>query len=374
LQGNTDLLRILSGIQRKFSEPLPTDNLADWLTIIADAFDLPFVEICEQTDGHFVQVSSARRLRGQQPNEEPVPGLEAARQRTIQSNTVQIIDVHSIDGMTSYACFPVSLLGKSACLGVMSRVQITPDLQMALMIAAGQISTSFELSAQKKSIAATNAEAEENEYALRELTARLTDRVESERRRLSRELHDQAGQSLTAILIRLDLISDKIADESIRQQLKQIESLAEDTINEIRRVSRDLRPAVLDDLGLEEALEGLASALSGGALSINLIIEKPFPRMPEAIETALYRITQEALNNVIKHAGATVVAVRLQHDTDQVQLEIKDNGSGIDLEIKDSNDGIGLLGMKERADSLGGKLLIESQPGSGTRVKVEIPL
>jgi len=180
---------------------------------------------------------------------------------------------------------------------------------------------------------------------------------------------------LTAILIRLDLVSAKITDEGIRQQLQQIESLAEDTIDELRRISRDLRPAVLDDLGLEEALESLASTLSGGALSINLIIDKPFPRMPEGIETTLYRIAQEALNNVIKHAGATVAAVRVQNDGDLVLLEVKDNGSGIDFGIKHKVDqGIGLLGMKERADSHGGKLYVESHPGSGTRVRVEIPL
>ncbi|HZS43580.1 MAG TPA: GAF domain-containing sensor histidine kinase [Blastocatellia bacterium] len=220
-----------------------------------------------------------------------------------------------------------------------------------------------------------DSEIDRSRDALKELTSKLTDRVESERRRLSRELHDQAGQSLTAILIRLDLVSEMITDASIKQQLKQIETLAEDTVEELRRISRDLRPAVLDDLGLEEALEGLASTLSGGALSITLMVEKPFPRLPEAIEIALYRIAQEALNNVIKHAQATVVAVRLHKDKKAVHLEIKDNGIGLaSTSSQNSSKGIGLVGMEERARSLQGKFNIDSVPENGTRIRVEIPL
>ena len=136
-----------------------------------------------------------------------------------------------------------------------------------------------------------------------------------------------------------------------------------------------MRPAVLDDLGLVEALGVLSSTLSGGALNITLIMDKPFPRLAENIETALYRIAQEALNNVIKYAQATVVAVRLQLLTGQVQLEIKDNGVGFDPKLRlKSGQGIGLLGMKERVDSLGGRFTLESLPGTGTRIRVEVPL
>jgi two-component system sensor histidine kinase UhpB len=244
-----------------------------------------------------------------------------------------------------------------------------------LAVAAAQLALGSEILTARHGAMGGPPESDgERHRALKELTTRLTDRVEAERRRISRELHDQAGQSLTAILIRLDLITEQIADPKILQQIEQTEVLAQQTLDELRRLARDLRPAVLDDLGLEEALRILVASFSGGGLSITLGVDKPFPRLPGAIETALYRITQEALNNVVKHAQATVAAIRLHYEPQRVHLEIKDNGKGFDTAAGDGREGIGLVGMSERTDSLGGRLKVESRPGSGTRVKVEIPL
>jgi signal transduction histidine kinase len=228
-------------------------------------------------------------------------------------------------------------------------------------------------------IAIENARLFEQVRAGRERLRRLTQQVvsaqEEERRRLSRELHDEAGQALTALKISLDLIQSDLPVEagSLRQRLAEAGALTETTMEQIRLLAYGLRPPALDAVGLSYTLEGLCrdfaerTQLSIGYAGAEL------PVLPEAANMCLYRVLQEALTNVAKHADANQVRVALRCDTETVNLLVEDDGQGFEVQAGTSA-GIGLLGMQERIELLGGQLEIESWPGQGTRLTAHIPL
>ncbi len=217
---------------------------------------------------------------------------------------------------------------------------------------------------------------------LRALSSQLVEAEETERRRLSRELHDQVGQNLTAMGINLNIIRSLIPDAAkgdVYLRLDESQTLVEETTERIRNVMSDLRPPMLDDYGLLPTLRWYGEQLGvRTGLSVTVQSEEQIPSLPTAAENALFRITQEALTNVIKHAQATHVLVSVAIANETVRLTISDDGTGFDpVQIADDNGdwGWGLLIMVERAESLNGRCWIESQPnGKGTRVITEVPL
>jgi signal transduction histidine kinase len=204
---------------------------------------------------------------------------------------------------------------------------------------------------------------------LRALAGRLQMVREEERKRLARELHDQLGQALTAIKIDLNsLIHEQ------KQQSESLFGLIDQTIESVRRISTELRPGILDDIGLVAAVEWAAEefqARTGTKCEVSL------PGMDIALDpepaTALFRILQETLTNVARHTNATRVDVRLAQEDENLMLEIHDNGQGIGEEQLSAGQSLGLLGMRERALLLGGELTISGDPTKGTTVKVRIP-
>jgi PAS domain S-box-containing protein len=210
---------------------------------------------------------------------------------------------------------------------------------------------------------------------LRALTARLQSVREEERARMAREIHDELGQALTAIKIDLaSLVSELPAEQTQALRKQSIMKLIDETIQTVRRISTELRPGILDDLGLVAAVEWAAEefqARTGTKCQISL------PRADLALDperaTALFRIFQETLTNVARHAHATEVNVRLAYDRCDVSLEVRDNGKGISEEQLTAANSLGLLGMLERALLLGGELTISGVPGKGTTVRVRIP-
>jgi len=222
---------------------------------------------------------------------------------------------------------------------------------------------------------------------LRALAAQIAEVAEAERQRLARELHDQVGQNLTALGINLNIVRAQMPDEAgalVRSRLDDSLSLVEQTTERIRDVMADLRPPVLDDYGLVAALHwygeqfarrtGIAIAVEG---------EEPVPRLATRVENALFRIAQEALTNVAKHAQATHVTVTVEVDGGTLRLVVADDGIGFDpsttlrtsaahLAEPDGGRGWGLLTMTERAEAVGGRCRIESDPRQGTRVVVEV--
>ena len=208
----------------------------------------------------------------------------------------------------------------------------------------------------------------------------VTRAQEEERKRISRELHDEATQALVVLSRQLDSLasSGKGLSENSRLRLEELRQQTNNVMQGVRRLSQDLRPAALDRLGLVSALEWLASDVaeySGIATKINTLgIER---RLPEEVELVLFRITQEALRNVWRHSQATKAEITVEFDQNKIRITVSDNGKGFNLPktIGDlARDGkLGLVGMQERAQLLGGTLTVQSQPGKGSSIAVEIP-
>ena len=192
---------------------------------------------------------------------------------------------------------------------------------------------------------------------------------EVERRRIAQELHDEIGQRLTGLLLQLGRALQDLPPER-RAELLQTQELARSTLDEVGRLAWQLRPGILDDLGLAKALEALASDLDqlGGA-QVRLHLRQPLPPLDANAELAVYRIAQEATTNAVRHARATEVAVTLTTCDPVVILEVRDDGEGLD----GTEEGPGLRGMRERALFVRGALTIESRPGAGTTVMLKIP-
>jgi signal transduction histidine kinase len=210
--------------------------------------------------------------------------------------------------------------------------------------------------------------------ALRTLSLRLVDLQEAERRSVARELHDEAGQWLTGLKLVLDQALP-IAPAALQPRLEEAVGLTRELVERMRRISHGLRPALLDDLGLTAALESLFQRHTRqSGISVDFR-QAPLPgRLAPRLETALYRIAQEALTNATRHAGVSSVIVRLWADAERAGLQIEDEGRGFDPEAAlAAGVSNGLAGMRERATLLGGELTVDSAPGRGTRITVELP-
>jgi two-component system sensor histidine kinase UhpB len=194
---------------------------------------------------------------------------------------------------------------------------------------------------------------------------------ERERRRIARELHDEVGQTLTGVMLQVEGLSGAIPEER-REQLDELRETARHGMEEVRRIARRLRPEALEDLGLQSALAALAAAFGEQA---RVRVERRLdhgPPLPEEHELVVYRIAQEALTNVARHARATRVRLQLQRTDEQVILTIRDNGRGLPPVASSSSHGI--QGMRERAMLIGAQLTINGPPGGGTEVQLSIPL
>jgi len=215
---------------------------------------------------------------------------------------------------------------------------------------------------------------------LRALTGKLTDVQERERRQLARELHDEMGQALTAIRMNLAAVEKGLpptATAHLRERLTEAASLTEQTLEQVRELSLDLRPPMLDDLGLVPTLRWYVKRYSSRtAIQTGLTILGTERRLSATIETALYRVLQEALTNVARHAAAETVHLTLQYQATDVMAHVADNGCGFDVDAISAREigSMGLLGMRERLLLLGGKFQIESAIGKGTTLCFALPL
>lgn len=199
---------------------------------------------------------------------------------------------------------------------------------------------------------------------------------EDERRRISRELHDGIGQLLATLRMRMHAQSDTLTDEHCRVALEDMRRIVTDAITEVRQLSQGLRPSVLDDIGLIPALERLAADVNQtGLIQVRLsVVDPPADRLPEEVESAVYRIVQEAVTNALRHAAARNVSIELLHDAENVEVLVTDDGVGFAAAQRPSAAaGLGLSGMRERAELLHGALTVDSQPGRGTVIRAVIP-
>ncbi len=212
---------------------------------------------------------------------------------------------------------------------------------------------------------------------LRRLAAKLETAREEERSRIARDLHDELGQNLSAVRIEAAL-ARRHADEDVearRARLEHIESLMAETMRVARRIVSELRPRVLSDFGLPAALEWLAKETrERTSLEVHLSMQPPDPRIDPEKSIAVYRIVQESVNNVIRHAGATRVDLELRLKGNVFEASIRDDGVGLPPVERRPPDSYGILGMRERAQMIGGRLDIASAPGGGTQVRVVVPI
>jgi signal transduction histidine kinase len=216
-------------------------------------------------------------------------------------------------------------------------------------------------------------EAAEARSQLKDLSARLVQAQETERRVLSRELHDEVGQSLAAVLVELRNLSTGLAlrpEEQSQNQVEGIKNLVEGTIRVVRNMALLLRPSMLDDLGLVPALKWQAREVSKRTSMEVSVAADLRDDLPDDFKTCIYRVVQEALHNCASHARAKTVRIRVQQEPGHLRLSVQDDGQGFDSrQVK----GLGLLGIQERVAQLGGKCVVHSEPGNGTILTVELP-
>lgn len=241
------------------------------------------------------------------------------------------------------------------------------------------------LNAMLERLAAHTATIEANREQLRILSTQVITAQEEERKRIARELHDETSQSIASLLIALERAESSIPEElpEVRGKLTSAHNLACKTLEGIRTLVADLRPLLLDDLGLVPAIRWYAREhLESQGIDVDFQAPSDLPRLPPALETALFRISQEAVNNIVRHADASQVRLILRADCSctpvcKVTLLVEDDGIGFDSQHTEParlGGHFGLFGMQERAVALGGTARITSAIGKGTRVEVDLPL
>jgi PAS domain S-box-containing protein len=266
--------------------------------------------------------------------------------------------------------------GPPASCEVRRLSQSGPVVWLAL---SGTLATDGDGAPEVRAVLADVTGRKQTEEALRETTLqlhRLSQRVlaaqEAERRHVARELHDELGQLLTALRSNLEPSRNHLArgPESL--------ALVDEALRQLRRLARSLRPALLDELGLEPALQWLAEQTTARGLAVEVRSHIAELRLPPEVEAACFRVVQEALTNAVRHARASHVRIDLARDQDTLVLGIKDDGQGFDPAAAHqralAGDSLGLLSMEERAVLVGGRLEVRSAVGAGTRVLLQVPL
>lgn len=215
----------------------------------------------------------------------------------------------------------------------------------------------------------------EREARLVHLSHLLLRAQEEERRRVAREMHDHLGQELIAL--KMNLQTARADSPEGERRLRDSTRIVEQLIEQVRDLSLELHPSVLDDVGLAAALEWLcARQAERSGIRIEVVGERPLPRLTREAEAALFRIVQEAISNALKHARARTVTVQLHHDPTQLEIVVQDDGCGFEPELaeRQHRDSLGLISMRERAELIGAAFDVRSRPGEGTRIVARLPL
>lgn len=279
--------------------------------------------------------------------------------------------VHEAGGPVWRAAVPLLASGESRGMLIFSDLEareLAPE-ELSLLVGIGNlIGTAVDNARLFEQVRA-------GRNRLQAISRRLLEVQEVERRNIARELHDEIGQILTGLKITLDM-SQRLPPDAVSGSLREAEELVSDLIGRVRQLSLDLRPAMLDDLGLLPALLWhLERYQSQTQIQVTFGHTGLERRFDPGLETAAYRIVQEALTNVARHADVSAATVRVWSDESKLNVQIEDQGSGFDPEaVLAAGASSGLVGMRERANSLGGQLTVESTPDTGTRLTVDLPL
>lgn len=306
---------------------------------------------------------------------------EAGLRQSVDAVTGQLLFTTvfvSIVGITAAALLtwlltrPIVTLVTAA--NAVAKGDFTPRVQRWAGDEIGDLSEAFN--AMTESLARADKEREDREQLRERYVKAVIAAQEDERKRIARELHDSTSQSLTSLLIGLRNLGE-CGDADMRRQAEDLRSITTRTLDEVHTIALQLRPSVLDDLGLAAAIERfVAECRKRSALEIDLAMRGlASRRLAPEVETAVYRIVQEAITNVIRHARAHTASVTIERRARSLRAVIEDDGTGFDqMPDLHSDRRLGLYGMRERAELLGGEITIESRPGQGTSVFVEIPM
>lgn len=222
---------------------------------------------------------------------------------------------------------------------------------------------------------------EQRNQQLSALSQRAIKVQEEERMRIAHSLHDDTGQALSSLIIQLDRLESRLPEQPVelRQRLAAARQLASTTLAELRKIIFDLRPTILDDLGLVPAIRWYARTyLEPEGVQVRLFLPEEEFKLPVECSTTLFRITQEAMSNILRHASAKVVMITLSQDNREVCLQVIDDGQGFDMKDLSQQEPfpqkLGLLGIKERAELVGGRVTVDTAPGRGVRLQVCLPV
>jgi signal transduction histidine kinase len=258
----------------------------------------------------------------------------------------------------------------------LSIADVTETRERERALRSGQAALEKRLTAAESLLRESEARLRRNSSDLRAVAARLMTTQEEERRRVSRELHDDFNQKLAMLEVDAERLCQILpANSEIRFRAQSLKSRASDLSNDVRRVAYQLHPSILDHLGLAAALRAYCREFSEReGIEVKLSARRAPERLPEPIALCFYRIAQESLRNVAKHARATAAAVKLDSSTRGLHLTVRDNGVGFDPKSASQKGGIGLLSIRERARLVDGQLTIQSKPAAGTRIDLWAPL
>ncbi|MFQ5829947.1 MAG: GAF domain-containing sensor histidine kinase [Candidatus Methylomirabilia bacterium] len=299
--------------------------------------------------------------------------LEERRVVTIsvdQHPTPHLRSLFAEEGFRHLTVVPVA--GYQQSLGILylaSGQEAPPTMEEAALIQAigGLVGVALENAALRERMLA-------QQDRLRALAGGILRAREEEARRIAHELHDEAGQLLASLHIALDDLAKKIPAERA-DSVRGLHDLLDGVEAQLRRLSRELRPTILDDLGLAAALEWLAQGMAERT-GLAITVDAPVRRVSTAAETAVYRVVQEALTNAVRHAQAKTVRVEVREEGSVIRVAVRDDGRGFDVGATlagRGNGGLGLIGMRERVEALGGELSIVSGPGKGAELSITIP-
>lgn len=367
-----DLHQVLRMVVGEINSLFATANVSAWL-VDTDTTEL----VCMRASGPGSQAVQDWRMS----SDAGLTGWSLTTAATVAVADAQFDERHAkqmdeVMGFLPRGILCVPLVSQNQAFGVLQLANSSPrdfspaEVQLVEALAAvAAIATENALLFRAVSI---------QRGQLRALAGRLADIQEQERQQLARELHDQIGQNLTAMGLNLSVVDQKLAPQAspaLRQRLHDTIDLVGQTSRQVRSVMAELRPPVLDDYGLPAALRWYGEQFARRT-GVAAVVDAPEPeeRLSPATETALFRIAQEALNNVAKHAAASQVAITTQCENGLVRLTIADDGQGFDpLAARNSSHQPhwGLLTMQERAMAVGGTLYVVSEPGAGTSIIVE---